>query len=147
MKKHFYIAPFILFLLAFLSCAKEETRISLPYAPVNFKIDVIADKIDFFGYATFERPRLMGEFTGYSGLLVFRNQDGTLFAYDLCCPHEKNKYITVKPNTIGEAVCPVCGSVYEIWTGLGNVKSGAGTQPLQTYRVLPISESVYRIQN
>lgn len=147
MRKYAYIVCSVIASLALFSCAKEQTHITIPYAPVYFKIDVVSDKIGFFDYAVFEKPRLMGEFTGYSGLLIFRNQDGTIFAYDLCCPHEKNKDVKVEANNVGEAICPVCGSKYDIWTGLGNVKSGQARQPLQTYRVVPISEGVFRIQN
>lgn len=141
-------AFFLLLFLAFSSCVKEQPRNSLPYAPVNFKIDVLTDKIDFFSYATFEHPRLADEYVGYGGLLVFTDQNGSVFAYDLCCPHEKNRAIKVKPNNAGEAVCAVCGSKFDIMTGgLGFVKSGPSTSPLQSYSVLQVSDIVYRVRN
>ncbi len=95
----------------------------------------MTDKIDYFDYAVFESPRRAGEYVGYAGLLIFRNQEGQIFAYDLCCPKERSKTVKVIPNSRGEAVCPVCCSVYSIWTGFGNVVSGSSTLTLQKYNV------------
>ncbi len=109
--------------------------LTIPYGTVNFKIDLMTDKIDYFDYAVFDSPRRSGEYVGYAGLLIFRNQEGQIFAYDLCCPKERSQTVKVIPNSRGEAVCPVCGSVYSIWTGFGNVVSGPSTLPLQKYNV------------
>ena len=117
------------------SCTQEIPALTIPSAPVNFKIDLMTDKIDYFDYAVFDSRRRAGECVGYAGLLIFRNQEGQIFAYDLCCPKERSKAVKVIPNSRGEAVCPVCGSVYNIWTGFGNVVSGPSTLPLQKYNV------------
>ena len=131
-----------------ISCSKEEIKSTIPYAPVNFKIDLVADKIDYFDYALFEQPRLAGEYVGYAGLLIFRDHEGVLFAFDLCCPYEKNRDIKVQPNTLGEAKCPACQTVYDIMhQGQGFVKSGPGKLHLQRYSVLKSSEDIYRIRN
>ena len=121
--------------------------LTIPYARVNFKIDVVADNIGYFDFALFESPRRAGESVGYAGLLIFRDQGGQIFAYDLCCPKERSKSVKVVPNSTGEAVCPVCGSVYSIWTGFGNVVSGTSTLPLQKYSVSKYSDSAYTIRN
>jgi len=129
------------------SCTQEIPALTIPSAPVNFKIDLMTDKIDYFDYAVFESPRRAGEYVGYAGLLIFRNQEGQIFAYDLCCPKERSQTVKVIPNSRGEAVCPVCGSVYSIWTGFGNVVSGPSTLPLQKYNVSKYSDSAYTIRN
>jgi nitrite reductase/ring-hydroxylating ferredoxin subunit len=129
------------------SCMQEMPVLTIPSTPVNFKIDLMTDKIDYFDYAVFESPRRAGEYVGYAGLLIFRNQEGQIFAYDLCCPKERSKTVKVVPNSKGEAVCPVCGSVYGIWTGFGNVVSGPSTLPLQKYSVSKSSDSAYTIRN
>jgi nitrite reductase/ring-hydroxylating ferredoxin subunit len=129
------------------SCTQEMPALTIPAASVNFKIDLMTDKIDYFNFAVFESPRRAGEYVGYAGLLIFRDQGGQIFAYDLCCPKERSKSVKVVPNSKGEAVCPVCGSVYSIWTGFGNVVSGTSTLPLQKYNVLKYSDSAYMIRN
>lgn len=130
------------------SCTPDEIKSSIPYAPVNFKVDVVADKIDYFDFAVFERPRLAGEYVGYAGLLIFRDHEGVLFAFDLCCPYEKNRDIKVRPNSSGEAICPVCHTTYDIMhQGQGFVKTGPGKMRLQRYSVLKIYEDAYRITN
>jgi len=84
------------------SCTQEIPALTIPSAPVNFKIDLMTDKIDYFDYAVFESPRRAGEYVGYAGLLIFRNQEGQIFAYDLCCPKERSKTVKVIPNSRGE---------------------------------------------
>ena len=147
MKRISFIFSTAIFFSFFSSCTQEMPAITIPYARVNFKIDLMVDKIDYFNYATFELPRRDGESVGYAGLLIFRNQEGQIFAYDLCCPKERSKTVKVVPNSKGEAVCPVCGSVYSVWTGFGNVVSSTTTSSLQKYSVSKYSESVYTIRN
>jgi len=137
----------IIFFSFLSSCTQEMPDLTIPYGTVNFKIDLMTDKIDYFDYAVFESPRRAGEYVGYAGLLIFMNQEGQIFAYDLCCPKERSKTVKVIPNSRGEAVCPVCGSVYNIWTGFGNIVSGPLTLTLQKYKVSKYSDSAYTIRN
>lgn len=138
----------LIFIFLLPSCEKEESRYTLPYARVYFRIDINGRDSDLthFSHKTFTKPNTAAESVGYAGLLVFRDYNGDIFAYDLACPYEKDKNIQVKPNSSGHAVCPQCDSEYVIMygtserngtLGLGTPVKGKGpaTQPLQSYLV------------
>ena len=128
---------FTIVLLSAFSCTNEAPRFTVPYARVYFQIDVngLDSDLSFFDYKVFTQGRTLGEQTGYGGLLVFRTAEGTIFAYDLCCPHEDNREIKVSPTDNGKAVCPKCGSVFVTMYGLGTPESGPAKEPLQRYTV------------
>ena len=128
---------FITLLLWAVSCVDEASRFTVPYSRVFFRIDVngLDSDLTFFSHKTFVQGRTVGEQTGYGGLLVFRTAEGSVFAYDLCCPHEDSREIKVQPAADGKAVCPKCGSVFVTMYGLGSVESGPSAEPLQRYTV------------
>lgn len=136
----------VLFLSMSLGACKDETpRATIPFAPVSFQIDL--NGLDHplknaLSYKTFtEQDRRSGEDRfGYSGVLVVSDATGTsLYAYDLCCPHEKRRETKIVPNDDGTAECPVCGSMFVTLYGRGTVEKGPGTEPLQRYRVIPLA--------
>jgi hypothetical protein len=141
MKKIRYILP--AFILIFFSCGKDENWNTIPAEPVHFEISLIKSPDKELrtpgNVITFTRPRLSTDRIGYSGLLVICSgvpiTAGAfqLYAYDLCCPHEKQRQIKVSPQSDGTAKCTQCGSVYEIFNGVGNVKSGPSKDNLQIY--------------
>lgn len=133
---------FVGFLFTLAACGEEEEKYIIPSSPVNFKVNVnVQDKelATAMATKTFTSPRLAGEYTGYSGLLVvcsavpITGSIYELYAYDLCCPHEKQVETKVQPQTDGTAKCPKCGSVYDIISGVGNVKSDPSENNLQRY--------------
>lgn len=139
-----------LVLLTLFSCTEEENPYVLPYARVNFQIDVngFDSDLTYFSHKSFTKPRMAGEFVGYGGLLLFRTLEGAVFAYDLACPNEKDRTVHVVPENAGKAECPVCKSVYVTMYGLGTVESGPSGNPLQRYRVEKGSrEGAFRIVN
>ena len=133
MKRVFYS---IVLLLA-VSCADEAPRFTIPFAPVYFQIDIngLDSDLTYFAHKTFTRGRMFGEQIGFGGLLIFRDAQGEIFAYDLCCPYEDDKNIRVEPTDNGKAVCPKCGTVFVTMYGLGSVESGVANQSLQRYNV------------
>ena len=133
MKRVFYS---IVLLLA-VSCADEAPRFTVPFARVYFQIDIngLDSDLTYFAHKTFTRGRTVGEQVGFGGLLIFRDDRGNIFAYDLCCPHEDDKNIRVEPTDNGKAVCPKCGTVFVTMYGLGSVESGVANQSLQRYNV------------
>lgn len=139
MKTHSYILIAMLFLLH--SCVEEEHPFSLPYAPVYFEIDLngVDSDLHDLSYKTFKVGRTIRERVGYGGLLVFRNHEGTVIAYDLSCPYEKARDVRVKPNNQWKAECPECGSLFDMLTGIGNPETGPSELPLQKYNVIPDS--------
>lgn len=128
-------------LLFCISCVKDTLPMSLPYSPVYFKVDVNGLDYELRGALNYKiytesSRRTDNDRFGYAGLLVVRNiTDDGLYAFDLCCPHEKDRSIVVTSNHSGEAICPKCKTVYDTMYGFGIVKSGVSKQPLQVYRV------------
>ncbi len=149
----FKVSLFCLGLLSFTGCADELPRQTIPYAPVNIQIDLNGLDHELrnpFAYKVFtEKDRRTDyERFGYSGVLVTSNATGTaLYAYDLCCPHEKKREVRVFPEDNGTATCPTCGTVFVTQYGLGTRDKGPSTQPLQCYRVISAAPGVYRVMN
>lgn len=144
-------AIFLLLVLVF-SCGEESFRNTIPYAPVSFIIH--PDGMDHelrnpltFKIYTEEERRLPDDRMGYAGLLVVTGSDGEIYAYDRCCPYEDNRKVTVEPQEDGKARCPVCGSLFVTIYGLGSPVSGAATESLQNYRVIPLQDGTFRIIN
>lgn len=136
MKRSIKILFFIV-LLSVVSCVDEASRFTVPYSRVFFQIDVngLDSELTFFDHKMFVQGRTIGEQTGYGGLLVFRTTEGSIFAYDLCCPYEDNREVKVNPTDNGKAVCPKCGSVFVTMYGLGTAESGPSNESLQIYSV------------
>lgn len=154
---------FIAFISAFwlVACVEEESKFTLPYSKVYFQIDIngIDSDLTPFGYKAFTKPRVIGEQVGYGGLLIFRTVQDEIFAYDLSCPYEKERTVTVHPESNGQAVCKTCGSSFVIMygrveagvimQGLGTPLKGPATSHLQSYpvRALPHRNGVFVISN
>lgn len=135
-------------LLSLFSCVKEEEIYTIPYAYVNFKINIngLDSDLTHFSYKTFTEGRTIGESTGFAGLLIFRDSNGDIFAFDLCCPHERSKDVRIVPSDNGEATCPICKRKYIFWTGTGHCVQGGS--PLQKYAVYGSTiQGVYHIRN
>lgn len=88
-------------------------------------------------------------FTGFGGVLLiggmnpFEGNTQAPLAYDLACPVECRQDIRVKidPATY-DAVCPVCGSHYDVTMAMGAPKSGPAADGkhkygLQKYSCIP----------
>lgn len=100
-----------------------------------------------------------GSATGFGGVLLIegmdpRNDLGTYpLAYDLACPVERQPDIRVKIiSTDYVAVCPECGSVYDVTMAggapiSGEAATGKYKYGLKTYSVLPTGYGGYLITN
>jgi len=141
MKKIISATVVIWAILSFQSCGKEELDYTIPRERVSFQVNLNSlDNIlnSVGGYQTYTKPRLSNEYVGYAGLLVYSysiDMDGVplLVAYDLCCPYEDQRSVTVSPNAEGKAVCAKCKSVYDMNTG--RPLSGPSQERLQPYYV------------
>lgn len=98
----------------------------------------------------FGRTPLAGSYYGVGGVLIINRGtygNGPDFgAYDLACPYEAQKHIRIVANNDNKAVCPKCGSEFELFTG--KVISGPAlkkTKTLQYYFVRKIGEDEYRV--
>lgn len=78
---------------------------------------------------------------GLGGVLVyngFSNNGGSqnvYYAFDAACPYEASSNVKVEVQDGTFAVCPKCGSKYDISNGLGNPIEGPATKVLQQYYV------------
>lgn len=135
------------------SCADEAPRFTIPSAPVNFRIDVNGhDHIlkNPLMYKTFTEQDRRSEYdrVGFSGLLAVSDATATgIFVYDLCCPHEAEKHITITPASNGKAICKTCGSTFITIYGQGTPESGPAKKPLQRYHVISQSAGVFVVRN
>ena len=97
--------------------------------------------------------------TGFGGILLingvnpYTTEAGVPLAYDLSCPYERKPDIRVKMQTDGmvpEAVCPDCGSHYNVLEAGGVATSGpAKTEHLgmTRYQVLASRTGGYNVVN
>ncbi|MBD5201224.1 MAG: hypothetical protein HDS70_05765 [Bacteroidales bacterium] len=81
-------------------------------------------------------------YTGFGGVLLIGGMDpysgntNVPLAYDLACPVEVKPDVRVRidPETFN-AVCPVCGSVYDVTMSAGAPLSGPAAAPNMKYRL------------
>lgn len=151
MKRYFSIA--FLFLL---SCVDNTPRFTIPFAPVNFTIDLNAydhSLREGMSYKIFTDPRLSTDRLGYAGLLAVTDVTGSnVFVYDLCCPYEDNRNVRIIPRGDGKAECPGCNSVFvtiygQSGLGFGTPEKGPSEEPLQSYQVYSSRPGVYEVVN
>ncbi|MDL2243420.1 hypothetical protein LJB84_01060 [Bacteroidales bacterium OttesenSCG-928-J19] len=153
----------LLFLaVAALACDKELYT-SIPDSLVSFTVhlgDIDADLNTGTAYKTFKSKRAETDRIGYGGLLVVSSPGShlnnvTLYAYDLACPYEVRREIRVNPvNMSGSgkvptaitAVCPECGSEFDISNGTGQPMKGSKAKyGLKVYHVAKQANQRYHI--
>ncbi|MDL2322940.1 hypothetical protein LJC52_03040 [Bacteroidales bacterium OttesenSCG-928-A17] len=151
MKKIILLAFLPLF---FLSC-DDETYSTIPYRPVNLKLDLrfedMKDLNPKLGFKTFTKDRMGSNNLGFGGVLVV-NGCGTnpvdLYAYDLACPVEApDVLVRIIPDNEGCATCPECGAKYDIASGIGHPISGGGGRCLRSYKVIDTRNNTYLVRN
>lgn len=127
------------------SCSKFEES-DIPYAPVYLELDLrFGDKdlVGIYNHKSITKARTAGEKTGFSGVLVVCGIDNygnaTYDAFDLCCPHEAKKNIIIEADNAGKAICPECGTEYDIGYGTGAPTKGVSQFPLRKYYMTPVS--------
>lgn len=92
----------------------------------------VAGGFDEIKKATKQTDRL-----GYAGILIYHGLDDEIYAFDLACTKEVKRTVRVVTDSLvtGQAVCPVCGSVFNVAYGSGNRLSGDAPEGLRRYRV------------
>jgi nitrite reductase/ring-hydroxylating ferredoxin subunit len=74
---------------------------------------------------------------GFGGVLVVHAVDDRFHAFDLACPHEANRSILIEPDADHlNAVCPRCGTKYEIGIEGSGAPNGVSRFYLKKYTVL-----------
>ena len=128
------------------SCSKFEES-DIPYAPVYLELDLrFGDKdlVGIYNHKSITKARTAGEKTGFSGVLVVCGIDNygnaTYYAFDLCCPHEAKKNIIIEADNAGKAICPECGTEYDI--GYGDRSTDKGRIAISIKKILHDSSIV-----
>lgn len=90
-----------------------------------------------FGYRYFNKsehlpadfPYTENSATGFGGILLVADVNGTVRAYDAACPVEGKADVRVHVDTeLMQAVCPKCGSHFDIFTYKGTPLSGVALE-------------------
>ena len=86
---------------------------------------------------------------GFGGVIVYHGlSTGSIgndyYAFDMACPHEAHKGTLVEVDDSNiHAICPKCGSKFELIYGVGNPVSGPAKYPLKTYPTTKIADKLY----
>ncbi len=143
MKKR--IVTLLIISLALVACDGLVWESSIPERSVFVERTLLTEAFDLMsvgGYKIITKDnKKINESVGFGGILLFHGYNDEYFAFDLACPYELNENIRVEPNGTGQAVCPVCGSVYAIGWGTGALQSGVAKEGLKKYQVYYLSLS------
>ncbi len=127
---------FFLFFSCLVSCSEEESTI--PSLPVSLILDLRNEDKELRNtpsYKTYTTQTVNHRLLGYAGVLVIHAHEDNYYAFDLSCPYEAktNVKVEVDENHI-YAVCPQCGTKYDISAGVGS-PNGVGRSYLRRYLV------------
>jgi nitrite reductase/ring-hydroxylating ferredoxin subunit len=136
------------------SCDKTYVS-NIPNYPVFLELDLRfedRDLVPIQAYKIFTSQNINQavERTGYGGVLVYHGLNNmgsdSYYAFDISCPHEANRSVVVAVDDAGiYAICPKCGSKYELLNGIGNPVSGPSQQEGYYLKPYIVSASSDRI--
>jgi len=146
-------------LAAGLAACEHTDNERLPYAQVNITFWTQADWITYgpagaAGHRDFIRekripadyPYTASTYTGFGGVLLCTDYNGSPLAYDLACPVECSHDVRVHINSDLLAECPKCHSLYDVFALDGGAVGGPAARNhfgLTVYRVAPGSQGEY----
>ncbi|MDR1557487.1 MAG: (2Fe-2S)-binding protein [Tannerellaceae bacterium] len=143
-------ACLLLFLLS--SCSKAYVS-SIPDYPVYLELDLVFEDKDLIPVPAYKiyTPGNINqdvERTGFGGILVYHGLNSAgmdaFYAFDAACPYEASRTTTVSVSDDHlYAVCPQCGSRYELLNGIGNPVEGPGREQLKAYHVSRNGNKIY----
>lgn len=140
----------LLILFCALSCTQTEHSY-FPSYPVYLELDLTFEDKDLNGvmaYKEYILGKTSGLFgsrdrTGLGGVLVYHSVDG-YHAYDLACPNETQASVRVEMDDDAiYAVCPKCGSKYNVFEGYGSLVEGPATRGLKQYQTALSGTKLY----
>lgn len=131
---------------AFVSCVNPDDNV-VPWTEVKVRINTLDAK-----YIDLQSPtgRIIIKNEGYggNGIIVYRPTYKDFFnAFDCTCTYEVSDTcaVVLDEGNIAGAVCPVCGSKFEL-VNCGMPTSGKARHSLKSYRV-SYNEPILRIFN
>lgn len=138
--RRFFTTCFILIL--FFACTDDYDN-PIPSYPVYIEVDFQTprDK-DLKGTPSFcvytPKNKKARESIGFGGVLVVNTIYNEYKAFDLSCPNETNRNVIVEVQDDLNAVCPTCGSKFEVIlnSSSGICIGGATKYSLRSYYVI-----------
>ena len=146
---------FPLFLLLALLACTEKIELRIPYRRVSLRLYLdFQDKAlrvpQSYKIYTNKNVDEADEYTGFGGVLVYHGiaYNGTEYhAFDAACPHEAMPNVIVNVDETGIfAICPKCGSKFDLLEGFGIPVAGPCAeerQPLKRYKVEQEKNKIY----
>ncbi len=145
------IAATMIIILSALNCSKDQNSF-LPYVKINLPVSLIN-----YNHLKIPGNSILFQRYGYKGVIVVCvNPDlSQYFAYDACCPYEKDfsgiveiqpvKNLVSPPFMIYSSdffgICNKCGSQFNLM-GSGQPVKGPATHYLQNYNIATGFESL-----
>lgn len=132
----------ILAILTLTMTGCEDDKSIIPDSAVYIERDTRVDPDALIlrtpgGYDKITSVKKQTDRIGYGGILIYHGLNDQMYAFDLACPKEVKRSVKVVPDSLvtGEAICPVCGSVFTVAYGSGNRIAGDAPEGLRRYRV------------
>lgn len=137
----------VLFLLFYILTGCNNYVSSIPDMPVSLQLNLLTEyphlKDNPNQCVIIDKPRLITDRIGFGGVLVYSDFYADFHAFDLACPYEVKTDVRVEPDSVGHAVCPKCGEVYDISLGTGVPTKGICKEPLKRYRTRLMNNVLY----
>lgn len=137
MKKIVLISVVFSMMAALFSCDQDTP---VPYTKVKFTVNIYANNlVHIGGYEYFTG--------GISGIVVYRADMNTFYAYDRACAYDWDYLGRVEMDTAGGLylIDYHCGSTYNILNGYPI--AGHAKQPLRSYNAQLISDTYLQVSN
>ena len=128
----------ILLFLSLLACSCDNTPEEIPYRKLRFNVPIAATRLnDVGGYEYFTG--------GISGVVIYRFDMYTFYAYDRACPHDWKEGGKVEMVNSIFLYDSLCGSMFNVLDG--SPISGPAESPLRPYSTLLEDEFTLRVYN
>jgi len=118
-----------------IGCVEEQEDV-VPEVPVNVYLQLIHYNLSPAGSIIVTNQMVAASSLGYdnNGLIVYRDIS-EFYAYDRTCPYHVEKSIPVglSGNPL-YAICPNCGSKFQLWFNGFPTDSGPSKYPLKQYQ-------------
>lgn len=135
--KHQYLLLILLIIITFTSCEKvDNTSLKGYRVDIDLRMKSVWDTYGCPGlgdWRYFNRakklpanfPYTANSYTGLGGVIIFYSNNG-IVAFEAACPVERKADYVVAVDDKGnyDAVCPKCGSRYDVFQGTGVALSG-----------------------
>ena len=153
MKRSLFVIS--LFLLSVFSCEDSLENHPVPSYAVHLDLDLLTPRDKGIrippSYSIYTTENIIRgkEYIGFGSVIVVNTPFNGYKAFDLSCPYEAKRNILVEVDEDYNAVCPVCGSKFEILlnSSSGMCIEGKSMHPLRPYQVIQHSSNSLTVRN